>query len=93
MKPKVQIRKIAECYFNYAVSNGDGDDLYSRDGLASIAECLHDAATALGIEFKTITISYDGVVLGDYSVPAMEHDTLLLANKLRAQLSAAVCGT
>lgn len=86
MQPKIEIRKIGERYFNYGVSFGDGAELYARQGLRSLAECLHDAATALGRSFPMTTISYEGKVLGEYSVPTMEHDTMLLANRLQAQL-------
>ena len=86
MQPRVEIRKVGERYFNYSVSFGDGAELYARQGLRSLAECLHDAATALGHSFLMTTLSYEGVVLGEYSVPTMEHDTMLLTNRLQAQL-------
>lgn len=87
MQPKVEIRKIGERYFNYSVSFGDGAELYARQGLRSLAECLHDAATALGHSFLMTTLSYEGIALGEYSVPTMEHDTMLLANRLQMQLA------
>jgi len=87
MQPKIEIRQIRERYFNYGVSFADGDELYARQGLRSMTECLHDAATALGRNFPMATISYEGVVLGEYSVPTMEHDTVLLARRLRGLLA------
>ncbi|MDM0041511.1 hypothetical protein QTH89_05035 [Variovorax sp. J22G21] len=51
MQPKIEIRKIRERYFNYGVSFAHGDELYARQGLRSMAECLHDAATARGRNF------------------------------------------
>ena len=87
MQPNVEIRKMRERYFNYGVSVALGDELYARQGLRSMAECLHDAATALGLSFPMATISYEGVVLGEYSIPTMEHDTVLLAKRLHVLLA------
>ena len=67
MRPKIEIEKIRECYFNYSVSSGYGNAIYARHGLYSIEECLHDAATALGQNFPTTTIGYHGQELGEYS--------------------------
>jgi hypothetical protein len=88
MHPRIDIRKIRERYFNYGVSIGDADACYTRQGLRSIAECLHDAATALGLHFKVAAISYEGRLLGHYSVANMEHQTLALAEILLASLAA-----
>ncbi len=87
MQPRVEIRKLSERYFIYSIASQSGIELYARDGLRSMAECLHDAATALGQDFSKTTISYEGVVLGEYSIPAMEHDTVLVANRLQSQLA------
>ncbi|RYG56590.1 MAG: hypothetical protein EON56_03865 [Alphaproteobacteria bacterium] len=87
MNPNVDIQRIAERYFNYSVRLGDGAVCYARQGLRSMAECLHDAATAFGQSFRDVEISYEGYPLGCYSVPTLEHDTLLLADKLNARLA------
>lgn len=86
MNPSVNITKLEERYFNYSVRFGDGEECYARQGLRSLAECLHDAATAFGQAFRDIDLSFEGVELGTYSVPTMEHDTLLLAEVLNQRL-------
>jgi hypothetical protein len=87
MRPKIEIEKIRECYFNYSVSSGYGNAIYARHGLYSIEECLHDAATALGQNFPTTTIGYHGQELGEYSVPMMEHAANLVSRRLQVQLT------
>lgn len=87
MRPHVAIRKIRLRHFDYSVRMGEGDVCYERHGLRSMAECLHDAATALGQAFRDIEVSYEGFALGCYSQPTLEHDTLLLAGKLEALLA------
>jgi len=87
MHPRIDIKKIRERYFNYGVSIGDADERYTRQGLRSIAECLHDAATALGLHFKVAAISYEGRLLGHYYVANMEHQTLALAETLLGKLA------
>ena len=88
MNPNVDIKQVADRYFNYSVSLGDGKLRYAQQGLRSMAECLHDAATAVGQAFRDVDLSYDGVALGTYSIPTLEHDTLLLAEVLTERLSA-----
>ncbi|VTU21948.1 MULTISPECIES: hypothetical protein [unclassified Variovorax] len=87
MHPQVDIKKVRERYFNYGVSIGNADERYAGQGLRSIAECLHDAATALGHHFKIAAISYEGRLLGHYHVASMEHRTLALAETLLAKLA------
>jgi len=87
MQPKVEIRKIGERYFNYSVSFGDGAELYARQGLRSLAECLHDAATALGHNFPTTTLGYQGRVLGEFPVAMMEHCAVTLGQSLELLLT------
>lgn len=87
MYPQVDIKKIRERYFNYGVSIGNADECYAREGLRSIAECLHDAATALGNHFPIAAISYESRVLGCYYVADMEHKTLDLAHTLGVKLA------
>ncbi len=86
MHPQVDIRKIRERYFNYSVSTGSADERHLREGLRSIAECLHDAATALSHNFSVAVLSYEGQRLGAYRVASMEHETLALADTLLAKL-------
>lgn len=86
MKPNVDITKVEDRYFNYSVRFGAGQECYARQGLRSIAECLHDAATAVGQAFREVDVSYEGTDLGTYSVPTLEHDTLLLAEVLNERL-------
>jgi hypothetical protein len=86
MHPQVDIRKIRERYFNYSVSTGSADERHVREGLRSVAECLHDAATALSHHFSVAVLSYEGRRLGSYRVASMEHDTLALADTLIAKL-------
>jgi hypothetical protein len=90
MYPQVDIRKIADGDYSYSVSIPDGRHRHVRDGLASIAECLHDAATALSDHFPVASISFAGHALGDYHVGAMEHQTVALAEALRLKL--VLCG-
>ncbi|WP_213959262.1 MULTISPECIES: hypothetical protein [unclassified Variovorax] len=86
MRPKVEIEKIRESYFNYSVSTEGGNAIYARDGLYSIAECIHDAATALGHNFPFTTLGYEGFVLGEFSVAMMEHSAKMLERWLEALL-------
>jgi len=86
MYPQVDIKKIAERYFNYGVSIGNARECYTRQGLRSIAECLHDAATALGHHFPIAAISYEGCALGCYPVASMEHKTVAVAEVVIAKL-------
>jgi len=86
MQPSIHIRKVKERYFDYSVSSVGGSFSYTREGLHSIAECLHDAATALGINFKRATVCYGGAALGTWLVSAMEHDTLSVATAVHALL-------
>ena len=75
MQPRVDIQKVRERYYNYSVSTRTGVESYARQGLRSVAECLHDAATALGMNFSHASISFDGVLVGSWPVAAMEHKT------------------
>ena len=86
MHPQVDITKIAEGEYGYSVGIGDGDKRHVREGLASIAECLHDAATALAGHFDIAVLSIEGRPLGAYHVAAMARRTLALAEALRARL-------
>ena len=88
MHPHVDITKIAEGEYGYSVSMADADKRHVREGLASIAECLHDAATALAGHFDVALLSFEGRPLGAYHVAAMEHRTLALAETLRLRLAA-----
>ncbi|MBU1361476.1 MAG: hypothetical protein KJ860_00050 [Gammaproteobacteria bacterium] len=88
MIPQVDIKKIRDQYFNYSVSIGNVDDeRHGGHGLCSIAECVYDAATALGQHFATAAISYEGQALGRFPVAHMEHKTAALATMLQAKLS------
>ena len=87
MYPQVDIKKNREGYFNYGVSIGNAaEECYARLGLSSIAECLHDAATALAGHFARADISYEGRALGQYEVARMEHRTVALADALNLML-------
>ena len=88
MKPHVAIRKVRLRHYDYSVRMGTGKVRYERHGLRSIAECLHDAATALGPAFHHIEVSCEGMVLGCYSQPTLEHDPVLLARRLESLLAA-----
>jgi hypothetical protein len=73
MHPQVDIRKIRDRYFNYSVSTGSADERHVREGLRSVAECLHDAATALSHHFTVAVLSYEGRQLGRYRIASMGH--------------------
>ena len=88
MYPHIDIWKIADSYFNYSVSIGQSHDRHVQEGMRSITECLHDAATALSERFEIAAISYEGAALGAYHVSAMEHHTMALAVRLRDKLDA-----
>ena len=87
MRPKVEIEKIRERYFNYSVSTESGSAIYACEGLYSIAECIHDAATALGHNFPITTLGYEGFVLGEFSVATMERSASMLERWLEALLT------
>lgn len=88
MYPHVDIWKIADSYFNYSVSIGNSHERHVLEGMRSIAECLHDAGTALSEHFAVAAISYEGFALGAYHVSAMEHKTVALTETLLAKLEA-----
>jgi hypothetical protein len=87
MQPSIHIKKVKERYFDYSVTGPHGDSSYTREGLHSIAECLHDAATALGMNFKRASVFYGGVELGSWLVAKMEHETLAVAAAVHAALA------
>ena len=87
MQPSIHIKKVKERYFDYSVSTPAGVSSYSREGLHSIAECLHDAASALGVNFKRASVVYGGAVLGSWLVASMEHETLSVAAAVHALLA------
>ncbi len=87
MQPSIHIKKIKDRCFDYSVSIPAGAASYTREGLQSIAECLHDAASALGINFKHASVVYGGAMLGIWLVAAMEHETQAVATALQALLS------
>lgn len=87
MQPSIHIKKVKERYFDYSVTGPAGACGYTREGLHSIAECLHDAATALGVNFKRASVFYGGVKLGSWLVAKMEHETLSVAAAVHAALA------
>ncbi len=87
MQPSIHIKKIKERYFDYSVSTPAGASSYTREGLHSIAECLHDAASALGVNFKRASVFYGGAMLGSWLVAAMEHETLAVAAAVQVLLA------
>jgi hypothetical protein len=87
MQPAIEITKRGEKNFNSYVGIGDGTRRYEREGLPSVAECLQDAAAALGAEFSYATISFDNVVIGSYPVAVMGHRALEVADELLVKRS------
>jgi hypothetical protein len=87
MQPAVEITKRGERNFNSYVGIGDGTRRYEREGLPSIAECLQDAAAALGREFCYATIIYESMTIGSYPVAVMEHRALEVADELMVRRS------
>ena len=87
MQPAVEITKHGERNFNSYVGIGDGSWRYAREGLGSVAQCLQDAAAALGREFSYATISIDRIVIGSYPVAVMEHRAVEVADELLVKLS------
>jgi hypothetical protein len=87
MQPAIEITKRGERNFNSYVGIGDGTRRYEREGLPSVAECLQDAAAALGAEFSYATISFDNVVIGSYPVAVMGHRAVEVADELLVKRS------
>ncbi|MBO9514145.1 MAG: hypothetical protein J7549_08515 [Variovorax sp.] len=87
MQPEVEITKHGEKNFIAYVGIGDGTRRYAREGLQSIAHCLHDAAAALGNEFRFATITYERTRLGSYPVAVMAHRAHEVAEELLLKLS------
>lgn len=87
MQPAVEITKRGDRHFNSYVGIGDGTRRYAREGLRSVAECLQDAAAALGREFSYATITFDNVVIGSYPVAVMAHRAIEVADELLVKLS------
>ena len=71
----------------YLVPRRDGTRRYEREGLSSIADCLQDAAAALGSEFCFATIIYESMTIGSYPVAVMEHRALEVADELMVRCS------
>ena len=82
MQPAVEITKRGERNFNAYVGIGDGTRRYEREGLPSIADCLQDAAAALGSEFSYATVIYDSTTIGNYPVAVMGYRAIELADEL-----------
>ncbi|RZL86712.1 MAG: hypothetical protein EOP82_29100, partial [Variovorax sp.] len=61
MQPAVEIIRRGEKNFDSSVGIVDGTRHYAREGLPSVAECLQDAAAALGPEFPYALVIYDKV--------------------------------
>jgi hypothetical protein len=87
MQPAVEITKHGERNFNSYVGIGDGTRRYESEGLPSVADCLQDAAAALGAEFSFATIIYDRVVIGSYPVAVMAHRAVEVADELMVKRS------
>jgi len=87
MQPAVEITKRGDRHFNSYVGIGDGTWRYAREGLASVAQCVQDAAAALGREFSFATVSVDSIVIGSYPVAVMEHRAVEVADELLVKLS------
>lgn len=87
MQPEVEITTRKDGNFNAYVGIGDGTRRYTREGLPSVAECLQDAAAALGAEFSYATVIYDRLRLGSYPVAVMEHRAFEVADELLTKLS------
>lgn len=86
MRPQVDIQKLRRCYYSYSIRVSGGEERYACTDLYSIAECLRDAATALGLNFDEALISVQGIKLGSHAVAVMEHDSLSLTDRLVSQL-------
>lgn len=86
MQPEVEITQREDGNFNAYVGIGDGTRHYTREGLASVADCLQDAAAALGTEFSFATLIYDRMRIGSYPVAVMEHRAFELADELLTKL-------
>ena len=86
LRPQVNIRKVRNRFFNYSVSTLGGAEHYLRQGLRSITECLHDAATALGPHFEEACISYEGLQMGVWSIRSMEHDSIGVSSLINNRL-------
>jgi hypothetical protein len=87
MQPAVEITRRGDRHFNSYVGIGDGTRRYAREGLPSVAECLKDAAAALGREFSYATVSFDNVLIGSYPVAVMAHRAIEVADELVVKLS------
>lgn len=82
MQPAVRITKQGERNFNACVGVGDGTWRYECEGMPSIADCLHDAAEALGSEFPYATVIYDRTTIGSYPIAVMGHRAIEVADEL-----------
>jgi hypothetical protein len=82
MQPAIEITQRGEKDFISCVGVGDGSRCYESEGLASIAECLQDAAAVLGTEFRFATVILDHMTIGSYPLAAIEHRALEVADEL-----------
>ncbi|MDM0021695.1 hypothetical protein [Variovorax saccharolyticus] len=87
MQPEVEIIQREDGQFDAYVGIGNGTRRYAREGLASVADCLQDAAAALGAEFRFATVIVDRMRIGSYPVAVMEHRALEVADELLTKLS------
>jgi len=82
MQPAIEITQRGENHFISCVGVGDGSRCYESEGLGSIAECLQDAAAALGSEFRFATLIFDRMTVGSYPVATIEHRAIEVADEL-----------
>ncbi len=87
MQPSIHIKKVSDSDFDYSVSTPAGASRYTCEGLRSIAECLYDAGSALGVNFKFASVVYGGAELGSWLVATMEYDTSAVATAVQALLA------
>ena len=87
MQAAVEITRRGDKRFDAYVGIGDGTRRPAREGLASVAQCLHDAAAALGGRFSYATVSVDNVMIGNYPVAVMEHRAVEVADELMMKLA------
>lgn len=89
MQPVLEIRKIGENSYTYAVraprASGEPPPLacYVDLGFTSFAACLRDAAQALTY-FARVYIRYQGLCVGEETVARLERHPQVVAHELLA---------
>ena len=90
MKPVLELSKLKDRSFSYSIRAPRAGGVvpppsYVQGGLGSLAACMLDAANALGANFSSVYVRYQGVCVGDLDLPAVRQAPAGAAEDLLAE--------